>query len=122
MSRLKWSLSLLVATFFTLFAGLVWADTPPFLAGFLQPQPEVATDFDGSKMGAGAAGSSHTYRHLLSNHSGQAQTFTLAATSSKGFSLALSAPTVTLDDGESASVSLRVTIPTGTPPGTLDVT
>ena len=81
-----------------------------------------ATGFDSGKLDAGAPGTSRTYSHTLTNDSGIPQTFTLAVASSKGFTVAVTPPSVTLSNGQSATISVQVSIPAGTAPGILDVT
>jgi FtsP/CotA-like multicopper oxidase with cupredoxin domain len=82
----------------------------------------TSTGFDRSLMGAGAPGSLQSYTHTLSNASSQPQTFQLSAASSKGFSVAVDPPSITIAGGGTANITLQVTIPDGTDAGVLDVT
>jgi bilirubin oxidase len=112
----------------TLWVAILCLATLPGLAGIVSNWTQDAraatnaSGFDSGKLDAGAPGTAHTYSHTLTNDSGLPQTFSLAAASSKGFTVAVTPPSVTLSNGQSATVSVQVTIPAGTDPGILDVT
>jgi FtsP/CotA-like multicopper oxidase with cupredoxin domain len=111
-----WSAILCAVMLFGLALGVIVANRPvPALA-------TTTTGFNGGKLDAGAAGTSRSYSHTLTNESGAPQTFTLSAASSKGFTVVATPPIVTLSNGQSTTVSVQVTIPNGTAPGILDVT
>lgn len=77
---------------------------------------------------AGDAGQTLVYAHTVTNASNVVDTFDLSAWSSKGWDVALTnaagtpISAVTLAAGASTSVRVRVTIPSGTPDGTRDIT
>ncbi|MFA5844344.1 MAG: hypothetical protein WC971_05870 [Coriobacteriia bacterium] len=74
----------------------------------------------------GAAGSTVTYSHTVLNSGASTETFSLAASSTAGWAVGIYRPggpsitSVTLRSGETTTVQLRVTIPSGAPDGALD--
>lgn len=81
-----------------------------------------ALAFTPNRAAGGLAGMLVVYEHTLTNLGNGADTFQLSAVSSQGWSVSIAPHGVTLAAGASTTVRVWVTVPAGTPAGTVDVT
>jgi hypothetical protein len=81
-----------------------------------------ALTFQPDRAAGAPAGTLVVYQHTLTNESNGPETFLLSKGSSLGWTVTISPAVAILDEGEAATVKVRVSIPSGAPVGAEDVT
>jgi bilirubin oxidase len=119
----KWWLPVGLAAMLALFVWLI-VDGDRLSAVALakitqQASPPISVD--GGNFGLGVVGDTQTYTHTVTSNSVLPQTVTLAVTSRKGWTVTVSPTSMNLGGGASATAVVKMTIPSGALPGTVDV-
>lgn len=88
---------------------------------YLLPQEWAGLSFEPEQSGAAQAGSVITYAHTLTNLGSQSDIFAIQHSSNQGWPVE-HPPEITVESSLSRTLIVSITVPAGTPSGTVDIT